>query len=114
MNDPRIIAVATATPPHAVAQADVRAQAARHFAPLLRDDPRLLDVFDNADIATRHLSAPVEWLFEERSFAAKNARYVDAAVSLGCDVAQRVLERAHLAPGDIDHILFVSSTGIAT
>ena len=53
-------------------------------------------------------------MVEERSFAARNARYVEEAVPLGCEVANRVLERAGLSAADIDHVIYLSSTGIAT
>lgn len=114
MNDPRILAVATATPHHAYAQQEVRAIAARLFSGLLGEDARLLDVFDHAEIATRHSCVPIERIQEAHSFAEKNARYVEEAVNLGSRVARLVLERAQLDATDVDHILFISSTGIST
>jgi alkylresorcinol/alkylpyrone synthase len=114
MPDPRIVAVATATPRYTTSQADARAVAGRLFGDLLRDEPRLLDVFDNSGIETRHSCVPAEWVMTNRTFAEKNARYVEEATALACDVARRVLERAHLEPADIDHVIYISSTGIAT
>jgi alkylresorcinol/alkylpyrone synthase len=114
MNDPRILAVATATPRYSYSQKEVRAFAARLFSGLLSEAPRLLDVFDHAEIETRHLCVPIEWMEEPHSFAEKNARYVEEAVNLGSEVTRRVLERAHLDATDVDHVLFMSSTGIST
>jgi alkylresorcinol/alkylpyrone synthase len=111
---PRILAVATATPAIEHRQGEIRAFAARHFADLVAEDPRLLDVFDHTGIDTRFLCVPLEWLSTAGSFAEKNARYVNEAVDLGANVAARALERAHLRPEDVDHILYVSSTGIST
>jgi alkylresorcinol/alkylpyrone synthase len=114
MHEPRIIAVATATPPIATSQRDARAFAARLFAGLLAQDARLLDIFDHAQISTRYSCVPIDWIEQPHSFAEKNARYVEEAVRLACEVCVAVLRRAGLAPADIDHVIFVSSTGIAT
>ncbi|HEX6790351.1 MAG TPA: 3-oxoacyl-[acyl-carrier-protein] synthase III C-terminal domain-containing protein [Candidatus Krumholzibacteria bacterium] len=114
MKAPAIVAVATATPGFVTTQAQARTFATGHFADLLRDEPRLLDVFENAGIETRHSCVPAEWVMAERSFAQRNARYVEEATALGSDVARRALERARLGAGDIDHVVYISSTGIAT
>jgi alkylresorcinol/alkylpyrone synthase len=114
MKDPHLVAVATAVPPHVVRQSDARRFAETLFADTLRIDPRLLEVFENAGIEKRHTSAPLEWFGEQHTFAERNALYVETAVNLGTEVARRVLERAQLSPHDIDHIIFVSTTGIST
>ena len=114
MKAPRILAVATATPPFALRQSDIRVFASHLFHDLVEVDRRLLEVFDHSEIQTRYSCMPLEWFGETRTFAEKNACYVEAAVNLGCEVTRRVLERAHLSAADIDHIVFISSTGIAT
>jgi alkylresorcinol/alkylpyrone synthase len=114
MNDPRILAVATATPPFSYTQREVRAFAARLFSGLLKEDSRLLEVFDHAEIGTRYSCVPIEWISEPRTFAEKNARYVEEAVNLGSEVTRRVLERAHMDAAGVDHVIFISSTGIST
>ena len=114
MRDPRIIAVATATPPLAYRQSDIRAFAGRHFDAILREDRRLLDVFDHAEIGTRYLCVPLEWLGEKRGLAEKNERYIEHAVELGSEVTRQVLDRAGMSASDVDHVVFISSTGIAT
>jgi alkylresorcinol/alkylpyrone synthase len=108
------VAVATGVPAFAHRQEAVRAFAARVFAETLREDPRLLDVFFHGEIDTRYTCVPLDWLTEERSFAEKNALYIEEAVGLGCEVARLALDRAQLSPREIDHIVFISSTGIAT
>jgi alkylresorcinol/alkylpyrone synthase len=110
----RLVALATAVPPFEVAQADARWFARTLFREALGDDrERLLAVFDHAGIERRNVSAPLEWFARDHDFAEKNARYVEWAVRLGAEVARRALARAGLEPGDVDHLLFVSSTGIA-
>jgi alkylresorcinol/alkylpyrone synthase len=114
MVPPRLVAVATAVPPHVIRQDEARDFATSVFADTLRDDPRLIEIFGNARIETRHACAPVEWLATGPSFARKNERYLEWAVRLGAEVSRRALDRAGLSPGDVDHVVFVSSTGIAT
>jgi alkylresorcinol/alkylpyrone synthase len=112
---PRLVALATATPPHVVRQEDARQLVARLFASVLDGDrERLLAVFDHSAIQRRHVCMPLEWFGEDHSFAEKNALYLEHAVRLAADVARRALDQAGLAPGDVDHLLFVSSTGLAT
>src|SRR5262245_9933155 len=109
----RIVSLATASPPHVVTQAEAREFSRRLFARAYPDVERLLEIFDNAQIEKRHVAAPVEWFEEERSFPERNARYVEEAVRLTEAVAREAIAGAGLAPGDIDHLLLVSTTGIA-
>lgn len=111
---PRLVALATAVPPHVVHQTDARAGVARLFASAIGADHRLLDVFEHAQIEKRHTCVPLEWFESDHDFAEKNTLYVENAVRLACEVTRRVLDLARLEPGDVDHVLFVSSTGIAT
>ena len=110
----RLMALATAVPPHPIAQDDVRAFARDLFRDVLReDDDRLLGVFEHAGIEQRNVCAPLAWFAADHGFAEKNALYVEHAVRLGAEVATRAMAQAHLSPRDIDHLVFVSSTGIA-
>ncbi|HEU4364070.1 MAG TPA: 3-oxoacyl-[acyl-carrier-protein] synthase III C-terminal domain-containing protein [Candidatus Krumholzibacteria bacterium] len=111
---PRLIALATAAPPHVVPQAAVQRFAAGHFSETIGSDTRLLEIFDNAEIEERHLCVPLEWLAADHTFAEKNDRFIEHAVGLAADVTRAVLQRAHITARDVDHLVFVSSTGIAT
>jgi len=113
-SSPRLIALATALPPHAVRQDDVKRLAARLFSAAVGPGERLLDVFDHAEIETRYLCVPIEWLGERHTFAEKNDLYIEHATRLGCDAARAAIGRAGLSARDVDHIVFVSSTGLAT
>jgi len=111
---PRLVALATAVPSHVLHQPDVQSLAKGLFEEALREDDALLQVFEHAQIETRNACVPLEWFSKEHSFAEKNNRYVDSALCLASDVAWLALSRAKLAPRDIDHVVFVSSTGLAT
>jgi len=110
----RLVALATAVPPHAIPQANAKEFARHLFREVLSEsDDRLLTVFDHAGIETRNVCAPLEWYAHDHDFAEKNALYIEHAVRLGCEVANGVFASTGLTARDIDHLVFVSSTGIA-
>ncbi len=111
---PRLIALGTAVPSHVVTQAEVRDMAARLFAGTDAGSARLLRVFDHSGIATRHLCMPIAWYETPRTFAEQNALYVPHALALATAATQAALAGCGLTPEAIDHIVFVSTTGIAT
>ena len=111
---PRLTAVATAVPPVRVDQATAREFARLHFGGRIRNVDRLLPVFDHTGILTRYTSMPIEWFAEPHDLAEKNDAYVESATDLSATAATRALERAGLEPADVDYLLYVNSTGLAT
>ncbi len=110
---PRIAAVATATPPHLVQQRDAKRAARELFAPAIENIDRYLSVFDNSEIETRWLAAPLEWFAQPRTFGETNDLWIEVACAIGAEAARRCLVAARREAGDIDHIIFVSTTGLA-
>lgn len=114
MTAPRLSAIATAVPPHIVRQADVIERTMRIFDRKRTDIERLMPVYANAGIDTRHSCVPIDWYEREHSWAERNALYVENAVALLADAASRCLAQAGRAFADIDAIVTVSTTGIST
>jgi len=110
---PRIRSVATALPPHALAQERIRDLAREHFAPAFPEIDRYLTVFRHAQIDTRYFAAPLEWFMTPHSFKQCNDLFVEAATALGESAARACLAQAGLEPGDVDHLIWVSTTGMA-
>ncbi len=110
----RLLSLASATAPHEFLQADVASQARRLFGPKFRDFERLFPVFRNTGILRRQAVMPMEWYFEDRSWPERTAAYLDGAVDLFCEAARRTLDRAEVRPNEIDTVVTISSTGIAT
>jgi len=110
----RIVAVATAVPPHEITQEDAMQLARRFFQDAYPEIDRLLGVFGNSQIRKRHLCMPTDWYERDRPFAEKNRLYVENAEELAAQAARKCMEKAGLAADDIDCLMFVSSTGIAT
>ncbi len=111
----RLAAVATALPPHTVSQPQARAFVAEMFERVVRGDTsRLLAVFDRSGIVSRRTCMPLDWYRTPHDFGETSAAYVDQALILARDAAERALERSGYGAADVTHLLFVSSTGIAT
>jgi alkylresorcinol/alkylpyrone synthase len=112
---PRLEALGTALPPHRVDQERAKVFAAGRFREALGPGAeRLLEVFDHSGIETRQVAMPLEWYETSHGFRETNDLYVSHALSLATQAATTALGSAGLAPPDVDHIVFVSSTGIAT
>ncbi|WP_407569303.1 type III polyketide synthase [Deinococcus altitudinis] len=110
---PVVQSIATGTPPHLVLQADIQAAATQLF-PRLSQRPKLMEVFSNAQIERRALARPLEWYMQPRSFAEKNAVYVEASLALCERLTLEALDRADRTAAQVDAVVFVSSTGIST
>ncbi len=109
-----LLSLATAVPPHIVAQEQAKALARDAWAGRPALFERLSSVFDNAAIARRHLVAPAEWYERPHGWSDRNAVYLDAAQDLFERAASTAICRAGLTPGQIDGVVCVSTTGIAT
>ena len=108
-----IRAVATALPAHELPQPLVRELARAHFAPAFPNIDRYLPVFEHAQIDTRSMVAPAEWFQTRRSFKECNDLFIRTAVDLGAQAAQACLDQAGLTAAAVDHLIFVSTTGMA-
>ncbi|MEL6372413.1 MAG: type III polyketide synthase [Pseudomonadota bacterium] len=111
---PSLHGLATAVPTHWIDQSDAETIAGELFAPLTNDFDTLRPVFTNAGIERRYLAQPVEWYRTSRDWKERSDIYERAAVDLFCDAAESTLDRMGLAASEIDAVVTVSSTGIAT
>ncbi len=111
---PRIIAAAHAFPSHAVSQQSVKEIARQVFANTVEDLERLLTVFDNSRIDSRQFMMPLEWYLEPRTQLERTRVYQQHGLALLEEAAGRCLARSGCRPGEINQVIFVSSTGHAT
>lgn len=110
---PRIDSLATSLPAHRFDQSDVRNEIAR----VCRGDramERLLPVFDRVGVDTRYFVRPLEWYTEGQPFETRNAVYATSALELSEKAARACLDRSGTSPDTIDHIYFVTTTGLMT
>ena len=109
-----LLSLATALPERVVAQSYAKEAARRAWGgkPELFD--RLSGVFDNAGIAQRNIVAPPDWYEEPHGWHDRNALYLEASQDLFERAAASAIEKAGLEPQEIDGVVTVSTTGIAT
>lgn len=109
-----LLSLATAVPPYAITQADAKDLAREAFGGKRALFDRLSGVFDNAGIARRHIVAPQEWYVEKHGWRDRNAVYLKGAEDLFVEAATAAIEKSGLMPEQIDGVVTVSTTGIAT
>jgi alkylresorcinol/alkylpyrone synthase len=109
-----LMSLATAVPPHAVLQTDAAEIARGLFAGRYEEFERLSGVFANTGIRSRCLAQPLNWYLQPRGWPERTAAYLEAAEALFVRAAGAALSRAGLTGADVDTIVTVSSTGIAT
>jgi alkylresorcinol/alkylpyrone synthase len=109
-----LLSLATAVPPHVVEQAEAKALARDAWGGNKALFDRLAGVFDNAGIARRNIVAPQDWYMHGHGWHDRNAVYLEAAEKLFVEAASAAIEKAGLLPHEIDGIVTVSTTGIAT
>ena len=114
MLDPRLLALATALPSHRYTQDEVRDAAGQLFDRDSADLEHLLPVFNNAGIAARHSCMPLEWYMERHGWTERSRLFREHAVELLVQATLSCLDRAGLGIGDIEAVVAVSTTGVAT
>src|SRR5438105_6272117 len=109
-----LLSLATAVPPIVVEQHEAKARAREAFGGKKALFDRLAGVFDNAGIARRHIVAPQDWYMQGHGWHERNAVYLEASEQLFIDAATAAIAKAGLRPDEIDGVVTISSTGIAT
>ncbi|MEA3166292.1 MAG: alkylresorcinol/alkylpyrone synthase [Thermoplasmata archaeon] len=110
---PVVHGLATSLPGHRLPQEELR-KVADAVLPESPNKQGILDVFRNARIDSRSLAMPVEWYLEPHGFAERNEAYTTVGLDLVERATKQALAKAGLAPGDVDAVVMVSTTGIAT
>lgn len=106
-----ITGVQTVLPDHRYEQAEIT----EAFAQLTEADRDLLERFHAAaGVEGRNLVLRLEDYAKLDSFGRANDAYAEAALDLAERAVRGALEKAGLAPQRVDHLLFCSSTGVAT
>jgi alkylresorcinol/alkylpyrone synthase len=109
-----LVSLATSVPPHVFLQKDVLAAAWDGFGSRFPEFERFASIFSNTGIIKRHAVKPFDWYLEPRTWPERTAAFLEGAEALFVDVAEKALAHADLAGRDIDTIVTVCSTGIAT
>lgn len=117
-----ISSVAKGVPKHCINQADVKDFMYKHFSNKDSRMTRYLSVYDHAKIDQRQFVCPLEWYECQSSFEESNQIYMEKGLELSLQAIDECIHNfsnfnkhsESLSYEDIDMIVFVSSTGIAT
>jgi alkylresorcinol/alkylpyrone synthase len=115
MNDTAaLVALATSVPPHRFHQKQILQAARGVMAGRYPEFETLSSLFDNTGIRHRYGVMPIEWYLERRGWPERTQAFLEGAEKLFIDVAGKAIARAGLDAGEIDTVVTVCSTGIAT
>jgi len=104
----------TALPPHVLPQDVVQSRATEILGPRYPQFERLTSTFASAGIERRHSVVPLDWFSADHGWAERNAAYLAGGTALFIEAARRALDAAGWRADEVDCIVTVSSTGIAT
>jgi alkylresorcinol/alkylpyrone synthase len=71
----------------------------------------MMSIVDNAQVHKRHAIFPIDYTIEPRPISKTNDEYIEHAVKLGREAAEKCLQRAGLRADEVDLIITVSCTG---
>jgi alkylresorcinol/alkylpyrone synthase len=109
-----LVSLATSVPPHQFHQKQILEAATALLADRYPQFETLSSLFANTGIHRRYAVKPIEWYLEQRGWPERTEAFLEGAESLFLDVARTAIARADLDPSDIDTVVTVCSTGIAT
>lgn len=111
---PRLSSVAISVPANRIDQSEAKELASHIFGSHLPDLKRLLPLFDNTGIKSRFFSVSSDWFGKEHSLEEKNRIYIQSATDLGVQASRKLMESTGTSPKEIDYIIYVNTTGLAT
>jgi alkylresorcinol/alkylpyrone synthase len=114
MHTTALVSLATSVPSHTFLQKDVLAAAWDVFGSRFPDLERFSSIFTNTGIVKRYGVKPFDWYLQPRGWPERTEAFLEGAEALFIDVAGKALASANLGAADVDTVVFVCSTGIAT
>ena len=110
----RIAAVGRALPPHYYDQDTLLEALRRRWGTRFFNPERLERLHRNVLVGGRHLALPIEDYDGLTSWGKANDAWIKVAQDVGEQAVRDALDRAGLTAADLDAILFVTVTGVAT
>ena len=106
--------LSTALPPHCLDQNDVAARAAMIFGDRYPQFDRLSKTFQTSGINQRYSVMPIDWFSQDHGWKDRNDAYLAGAADMFLRAATTALDDAGWTADQVDCVVTVSSTGIAT
>jgi len=109
-----LLSLATSVPPHTFLQKDVLAAAWDIFGSRFPDYDRFASIYSNTGIIRHYGVKPFEWYLTQRGWPERTEAFLEGAEALYIEVAEKALASAGIRAADVDTVVTVCSTGIAT
>lgn len=110
----KLVSIGTAVPPNVIDQRDAARASHQAFSSRYADFERLAKVFESSGIRRRYGVRPLDWYFNTPGWPDRNEAFIEGASALFVASATKALDAAGLSAGEVDTIVTVTSTGIAT
>jgi alkylresorcinol/alkylpyrone synthase len=110
---PFVRAVGRALPPHYASQEQLIGALRELWTKKHFNIERLEELHRAVNVQGRFLALPIEQYPPLVSFQQRNDAWIRASVDLGEKVVRQALDKAGLTPKDVDHIFFVTVTGLS-
>jgi alkylresorcinol/alkylpyrone synthase len=110
----RLLSIATAVPPYRLDQNDVATRIRLALGPRSPEIVRMLPTFVNTGIESRYSCVPMSWYEEPHGWGERNEIYLRSSVDLLETATRDALDRAGRTADEIDAVVVVSTSGIAT
>jgi len=110
----RIASIGSALPPHFYDQETLLAAFRGHWAKRHHNLDRLEALHRNVLVGGRHLALPMEAYDNLKTWGDANDAWIRVAQEVGEVAIRRALEKAGLGVNDVDALIFVTVTGVAT
>jgi len=112
--EPRILALATAVPNNVLEQERACDFARVMFGDRITGFGRLSRVFASTGIERRYIVEPYEWYERAHNWPERTESYIAGGCKLFQEVVRKALASADLDARDVDTVITISSTGVAT
>ncbi len=109
-----LLSVSTSNPSNELRQDDIVDEMRVLFGDRYTAFDRMTQVFANAGVEHRQSAMPLAWYSQQRGWPERSEAYVKVAGRLFVDASKRALDAAGLRADQVDVVVTVSSTGIAT
>ncbi len=110
----KIAAVGSALPPHYYDQETLLAALRQRWSERFFNLDRLERLHKNVLVGGRHLALPIEEYEGLTTWGKANDAWIRVAQDVGAAAVLDALERAGLSTSDVDALIFVTVTGVAT
>jgi alkylresorcinol/alkylpyrone synthase len=111
---PWVCSVGTALPPNWVDQETLISIFREHWAREHFNVERVEELHRSVQVGGRYLALPLEEYLPLKRFSQRNDAFQRVSLDLGEQAIRRALDGAGLAPREVDHLFFVTVTGIGT